>query len=102
MVDAREACWPGSEGGASVVLTVAEALAWYLIHPYDERNLYLDLFTDIKAVNCAQAASRANIFEPISAAELICYIVLDTGLTYYIIVLVAGPGGIDTVCLLAC
>jgi hypothetical protein len=24
-----------------VVLTVAEALAWYLIHPYDERNLYL-------------------------------------------------------------
>jgi hypothetical protein len=26
-----------------VVLTVAEALAWYLIHPYDERNLYLYL-----------------------------------------------------------
>jgi hypothetical protein len=26
-----------------VVLTVAEALAWYLIHPYDERNLYLAL-----------------------------------------------------------
>jgi hypothetical protein len=25
------------------VLTVAEALAWYLIHPYDERNLYLFL-----------------------------------------------------------
>jgi hypothetical protein len=24
-----------------VVLTVAEALAWYLIHPYDEQNLYL-------------------------------------------------------------
>jgi hypothetical protein len=28
-----------------VVLTVAEALAWYLIHPYDERNLYLYLDT---------------------------------------------------------
>jgi hypothetical protein len=28
---------------AGVVLTVAEALAWYLIHPYDERNLYLSL-----------------------------------------------------------
>jgi hypothetical protein len=26
-----------------VVLTVAEALAWYLKHPYDERNLYLYL-----------------------------------------------------------
>jgi hypothetical protein len=26
-----------------VVLTVAEALAGYLIHPYDERNLYLYL-----------------------------------------------------------
>jgi hypothetical protein len=32
------------ERGGSVVLTVAEALAWYLIHPYDERNLYLYLY----------------------------------------------------------
>jgi hypothetical protein len=30
-----------------VVLTIAEALAlaWYLIHPYDERNLYLYLIS---------------------------------------------------------
>jgi hypothetical protein len=29
-----------------MVLTVAETLAWYLIHPYDERNLYLYLYRE--------------------------------------------------------
>jgi hypothetical protein len=45
-----------------VVLTVAEALAWYLIHPYDERNLYLYLYlTDLR---CRLHAVRACSHQP--------------------------------------
>jgi hypothetical protein len=50
MVAAREACCLVSKGRASVVLIVAEALAWYLIHPYDERNLYLYLIPPLSPV----------------------------------------------------
>jgi hypothetical protein len=38
-----------------VVLTVAEALAWYLIHPYDERCLYLYLLLIYLIVSSAPA-----------------------------------------------
>jgi hypothetical protein len=52
MVAAREACCLVSKGRASVVLIVAEAPAWYLIHPYDERNLYLYLTPPLSPLAC--------------------------------------------------
>jgi hypothetical protein len=49
-----------------VVLTVAEALAWYLIHPYDERNLYITLqpaaLVPVRCACCVLRAKNGSLF----------------------------------------